>query len=111
MSSKSAAPQPNETHRATLRSWVDSANDPATDFPIQNLPYGVFQRDGEPPRGGVAIGDRILDLAAALQAGLFHGEAEKAAEREGFVPIGFGECRARVEPAPVWPMTKLAEAV
>jgi fumarylacetoacetase len=95
MSSKSAAPQPNETHRATLRSWVHSANDPATDFPIQNLPYGVFQRDGEPPRGGVAIGDRILDLAAALQAGLFHGEAEKAARLaaasslNGFMASGY----------------------
>ena len=33
------------------------------------------------------------------------------AEREGFVPIGFGECGARIEPAPAWPMTKLAEAV
>ncbi|MGH7604635.1 MAG: fumarylacetoacetase [Gemmatimonadaceae bacterium] len=49
-----------------LRSWVDSANDPASDFPIQNLPFGVFRRKGtkEAPRGGVAIGDRILDLAA-----------------------------------------------
>jgi fumarylacetoacetase len=49
-----------------LRSWVDSANDPATDFPIQNLPFGVFRRKGsrEQPRGGVAIGDQILDLAA-----------------------------------------------
>jgi fumarylacetoacetase len=47
-------------------SWVESANDPATDFPIQNLPFGVFRRKGakEAPRGGVAIGDQILDLAA-----------------------------------------------
>ncbi|MFZ2157779.1 MAG: fumarylacetoacetate hydrolase family protein, partial [Bradyrhizobium sp.] len=49
-----------------LRSWVESANDPATDFPIQNLPFGVFRRKGskEQPRGGVAIGDQIFDLAA-----------------------------------------------
>jgi fumarylacetoacetase len=49
-----------------LKSWVESANDPKSDFPIQNLPYGVFRRRGsnEPPRGGVAIGDQILDLAA-----------------------------------------------
>jgi fumarylacetoacetase len=49
-----------------IKSWVESANDPATDFPIQNLPFGVFRRKGtkEAPRGGVAIGDQILDLAA-----------------------------------------------
>jgi fumarylacetoacetase len=49
-----------------LKSWVESANDPKSDFPIQNLPYGVFRQKGsnEPPRGGVAIGDQILDLAA-----------------------------------------------
>jgi fumarylacetoacetase len=56
----------NETHDPKLKSWVESANDPATDFPIQNLPFGIFRRKGskEPPRGGVAIGDQILDLAA-----------------------------------------------
>ncbi len=55
------------THAAGLRSWVESANDPGTDFPIQNLPFGVFRRDGsgEEPRIGVAIGDQIFDLAAA----------------------------------------------
>src|SRR3990170_1922864 len=49
-----------------LKSWVESANDPASDFPIQNLPFGVFRRKGtqEAPRGGVAIGDQILELAA-----------------------------------------------
>jgi len=47
-------------------SWLESANDPATDFPLANLPYGVFRRRGtkEAPRGGVAIGDQVLDLAA-----------------------------------------------
>jgi fumarylacetoacetase len=55
-----------QTHDPKLKSWVESANDPATDFPIQNLPFGVFRRKGskDAPRGGVAIGDRILDLAA-----------------------------------------------
>jgi len=54
------------THSPKLKSWVESANDPASDFPIQNLPFGVFRRKGtkEAPRGGVAIGDQILDLAA-----------------------------------------------
>jgi fumarylacetoacetase len=56
----------NATHDPKLKSWVESANDPATDFPIQNLPFGVFRRKNseEAPRGGVAIGDQILDLAA-----------------------------------------------
>jgi fumarylacetoacetase len=57
----------DETHNPSLTSWVESANDPATDFPIQNLPFGVFRRaqSEEVPRVGVAIGDQIFDLAAA----------------------------------------------
>jgi fumarylacetoacetase len=56
----------NRTHDPELKSWVESANDPASDFPIQNLPLGVFRRKGtkEKPRGGVAIGDQVFDLAA-----------------------------------------------
>jgi fumarylacetoacetase len=62
----------DETHDSSRRSWVDSANDPATDFPIQNLPFGVFRRRGgaEPGRVGVAIGDQIIDLAACLDLGV-----------------------------------------
>jgi fumarylacetoacetase len=54
------------THDPALKSWVESANQPGCDFPIQNLPFGIFKRKGatESPRGGVAIGDQILDLAA-----------------------------------------------
>lgn len=57
----------NQTHDPELRSWVESANDPATDFPIQNLPFGVFRRrdSNETPRLGVAIGDQLLDPEAA----------------------------------------------
>jgi fumarylacetoacetase len=57
----------DHTHAPELTSWVESANDPATDFPIQNLPFGVFRRrdSDESPRVGVAIGDQIFDLAAA----------------------------------------------
>jgi fumarylacetoacetase len=56
----------NATHDPELTSWVESANDPGTDFPIQNLPFGVFKKrnSSERRRGGVAIGDQILDLAA-----------------------------------------------
>jgi len=61
------------------KSWVSSAND-HPDFPIQNLPLGIFSRPGQKPRGGVAIGDRILDLQTALEAGLFVGDAAVAAE-------------------------------
>jgi fumarylacetoacetase len=56
----------DETHDPQLRSWVESAAEPGCDFPIQNLPFGIFKRKDhlEKPRGGVAIGDQILDLAA-----------------------------------------------
>ena len=48
-----------------IRSWVESANDPASDFPLNNLPYGVFSTADTDPRCGVAIGDMILDCQAA----------------------------------------------
>jgi fumarylacetoacetase len=56
----------DETHDPALKSWVESAHEPGCEFPIQNLPLGIFKRKGhkEPARGGVAIGDQILDLAA-----------------------------------------------
>jgi fumarylacetoacetase len=67
----------NTTHDPALRSWVASANTPDADFPIQNLPLGVFRVAGraERPRLGVAIGDQVLDLAAAASAGLISGPA------------------------------------
>jgi fumarylacetoacetase len=75
----------NETHDASLRSWVPSAQAADTDFPIQNLPFGVFRREEEDdePRVGVAIGDRILDVAACLRAGLIDGYATAAADACG----------------------------
>lgn len=69
----------NATHDAARRSWVSSANAPDGDFPIQNLPFGRFRRPGGRPQGGVAIGDRVVDLAAALDAELFTGAARDAA--------------------------------
>jgi fumarylacetoacetase len=65
----------DDTHAPDLRSWVESAQAGDTDFPIQNLPFGIF--DG---RVGVAIGDRVLDVAAALDADLFTGAAATVAE-------------------------------
>jgi fumarylacetoacetase len=72
----------NETHNPELRSWVASANADGTDFPIQNLPFGVFRRDGrlEAFRVGVAIGDQILDLTAAQAKSIFTGDADLAAQ-------------------------------
>jgi fumarylacetoacetase len=61
-----------ETHDPKLASWVESANRPGADFPIQNLPFGVFHA-GPWCAIGVAIGDRILDLRRAAQAGLLDG--------------------------------------
>ncbi len=57
----------DETHDPKLRSWVESANSPGCDFPIQNLPLGVFRTSKDArPRIGVAIGDSILDVRAWL---------------------------------------------
>ncbi|WP_444757619.1 fumarylacetoacetase [Pseudomonas sp. A014] len=64
---------------AIARSWVEHANG-HRDFPLQNLPLGIFSRSGQAPRCGVAIGDAILDLEAALAAGVFEGAAKAAVE-------------------------------
>jgi fumarylacetoacetase len=52
------------------KSWFASANAPSCDFPIQNLPYGVFRRNGEAARCCVAIGDSVVDLSELEAAGL-----------------------------------------
>jgi fumarylacetoacetase len=100
------------THDPALRSWLESANDPATDFPIQNLPFGRFRRaDDMDWRIGVAIGDQVLDLRRAklietyemnrlmqltreprqalrraISEGLRHGSAQGAQFRAALVP-------------------------
>ena len=60
-------PALDETHDPKRKSWVASANAPGADFPIQNLPFGVFEANGRPPRVGVAIGDEILDVAEVAE--------------------------------------------
>src|SRR5258708_33198509 len=65
-----------------LKSWVDSANY-NTDFPLENLPFGVF-RTGRRPHIGMAIGDRILDLEGCFEEGLL---AEEAAAAETLNPL------------------------
>ena len=86
----------DDTHDPALRSWVESANAPDTDFPIQNLPFGVFRRAAgrDAPAIGVAIGDQILDLRRAGDLGLLEGlpaevlAATTASTLNGVMAIG-----------------------
>jgi fumarylacetoacetase len=73
----------DETHDPARRSFVASANDPGGDFPIQNLPLGIFSRGKDTKRSpGVAIGDHILDLQAACQLGLLSKDIPEGAFAE-----------------------------
>ena len=60
----------DRTHHSDLTSWVASAQSQSTDFPIQNLPFGVFRSPEQSPRPGVAIGDQILNLVAVAEQGM-----------------------------------------
>lgn len=78
----------NATHDPLRRSWVESANGD-TDFPIQNLPFGLFSTGGT-RRGGVALGQQIIDLAMLADSGLLKGAAAdtaKAAAGETLAPL------------------------
>jgi fumarylacetoacetase len=81
------------THDPALRSWVETANG-HPEFPIQNLPFGVFSDADDAPRGGVAIGGMILDLAALAASGLLDGAANEACAAcagpalNGFLSLG-----------------------
>lgn len=74
-----------------LRSWVESANSPGCDFPLNNLPYGVFSQ-GDMPRCGVAIGDMILDASALERDGILRADATRDVLKEpawnGFMALG-----------------------
>ncbi len=75
------SPALNETHDPSLRSWVESANDPASEFPIQNLPLCSFQaqHDGHSHTHlGLAIGDSILDVSMLNEAGFFQDDKHLA---------------------------------
>jgi fumarylacetoacetase len=60
----------DDTHSADLISWVESAQSPNTDFPIQNLPIGIFRSEERWARPGMPIGDQVLDLVAVTERGL-----------------------------------------
>ena len=72
--------QINETHDINLTSWVESANIKGCDFPIQNLPFAEFRtkNTNEKFRGGVAIGDQVIDLAKLSHLNIFTGDAKTA---------------------------------
>jgi fumarylacetoacetase len=59
----------DHTHDPALQSWVPSASEAGCDFPIQNLPLGVVRHADGKPVIAIAIGDRALDLPAALASG------------------------------------------
>jgi fumarylacetoacetase len=71
---------PDPSIRPHEKSWLESANAPGCDFPLQNLPYCAFRPKGwkGPPRLGVGIGDRIFDLKAAIKYGLLHHAPDDA---------------------------------
>jgi len=79
------------THDQALRSWVDPANDAASDFPIQNLPFGRFRRAGtlDAWRVGVAIGDQVLDLKKTSEQ-----SGWTDAERERLLPVAQSDLNA-----------------
>ena len=70
----------DQTHDSKAQSWVESANLAGADFPIQNLPFGVFRRrTAAEAKVGVAIGDRILDLDGMQNEGLLAEQSERLA--------------------------------
>ena len=89
----------DETHDPSRRSWVAGADGHA-DFPIQNLPLGVFSTGSGPSRGGVRIGDRVVDLTALCAVGLLEGDALTAgraangADLNPLLALGAGPRRA-----------------
>ncbi|SAK51201.1 fumarylacetoacetase [Caballeronia hypogeia] len=84
----------NDALKATLapslKSWIESANDPASDFPIQNLPFGIFSNAvNTQPRAGVAIGEWIVDLAVLEDARLIDAQDTFRAPRlNDFIALG-----------------------
>jgi len=91
----------DETHDPGTRSWVGSANRPETEFPIQNLPFGVFgRRDAGTARIGVAIGDSVVDIGGvANQRSLALGdeatlEACRKDSLDALMALGTGPCGA-----------------
>lgn len=77
---------PDETHAPHLTSWVEGA-DGHPDFPIQNLPLCVFSTDEGPARAGVAIGSKLVDIAAIADAALVDGEDARILRSAAGAPL------------------------
>ncbi|MDB6167233.1 MAG: fumarylacetoacetase [Verrucomicrobia bacterium] len=97
------SPALNFTHDPARLSWIETANLPGADFPLQNLPFGLFTAKGtKAPRAGVAIGDEIFDLHAAARGGLLPISVAPACEQEILNPLlalgapAWSELRARL---------------
>src|SRR5271166_2234408 len=78
----------DETHDPAARSWFESANAADSDFPMQNLPFGIFRKSdvGSDARVGVAIGDFVLDVAGLRTEGLLQNDAEMIAAADACEP-------------------------
>ena len=70
-----------------MKSWIPSANAPECDFPVQNLPFGVFSMANEASRCGVAIGDQVLDLAALERDGLIEASGTQVFSEDALNPF------------------------
>src|SRR5215831_19696447 len=85
-------PRLNSTHDVRRKSFVVAANEESANFPLQNLPFGIFTTAGAAPRVGVAIGDQILDMAALEAANLLHSVSPShvfaCADLNGFMGLG-----------------------
>ena len=103
----------NVTNDPNLTNWIDSANETGTDFPIQNLPFGLFTVAGDDrPRIGVAIGDMVMDCGELGRQGLLDDHCEPAArDALGSTSLnkfwGWGErigvpCASGCRPCFVW---------
>ncbi|VXB09655.1 Fumarylacetoacetase [Burkholderia sp. 8Y] len=87
----------HQTNDPKLKSWVESANAADSDFPIQNLPFGVFSdASNTAPRVGVAIGDAVLDLSVLAREGLIEQDAALFAQASlnAFIATGRAQWRA-----------------
>src|SRR5688572_20881118 len=90
----------NETHDPNLRSWVESANDPNTDFPIQNLPFCTFRHKSNEfgARLGVRIGEYVLDFESLELGTVFdwwYAYSEKPRNLNYISDYFYGFCEER----------------
>lgn len=105
-------PAIDATHSADLQSWVESANDPATDFPIQNLPLCAFlmEHDGHAhAHYATIIGDQVLDVSLLLEAGYFDQDEEANAPLIDALQMPYGSGLLSSSAARVLWRTKLQD--